>query len=106
MEAEDTADTGASGSGAHPAKVPESNPAGAKSQAAAPMEPAEEDEPYTREEAITAFIGAPNLPAADQLVMGHISAFMALASISEGPTHKQAVKLLSMKYDLATATQI
>ena len=70
------------------------------------MEPEEEEEPYSREDVITAFVAAPNLPAADQLVIGHISTFVALASVSEGLTYKQAIKLLSMKYDLATAIQI
>ncbi len=63
-------------------------------------EPEEEDEQYTREEIIMAFIASPRLPKADKLIMGHISSFTALASMSEGPTYKQAVKILSLKYVL------
>ncbi len=47
----------------------------------------EEDEPYTREETVMAFIASPCLPEADKLIMGQISSFMALASMSEGPTY-------------------
>ncbi len=52
-----------------------------------------------------AFMASPRLPEADKLIMGHIFSFMALASMSEGSTYKQAVKLLSLKYDMATATR-
>ena len=38
--------------------------------------------------------------------MGHISAFMALASQSDGPTYTKAVKLLSMKYTIAEAALV
>ncbi len=53
-----------------------------------------------------AFIASPRLPDVDTLIMGHKSSLMALASLFERPTYKQAVELLSMKYDLATAPQI
>ncbi len=62
--------------------------------------------PITREEAITAFIASPLLPEPENLVIGHISALMALLSVDDGPTRKQAVQLLSMEYDLPTANLI
>jgi hypothetical protein len=70
------------------------------------MVPEGEEEAYSRDDIIAAFAANPNLPAADQLVIGHISSFLALTLASDGPTHKQAVKLLSMKYDAITASQI
>jgi hypothetical protein len=73
----------------------------------APKPENEEDvEPLTREEAVTAFVASPLLPEPNKLIIGHISALMALAAVAEGPTYKQAVKLLSLEYDLPTANLV
>ncbi len=66
----------------------------------------EDIELLSRSEAVTAFIADPLLPEPGKLIMGHISALMALASAEEGPIYKQAVKLLSMEHDISTATHI
>jgi hypothetical protein len=65
-----------------------------------------EHTPPTRAEAVTTFIAEPLLPEPDKLIMGHISALMALAAGDEGSTYKQVVKLLSMEYDPPTANLI
>jgi hypothetical protein len=78
-DTEAEADTGASGSGSHPASSQMAQPEGTNLQGkASATTQSETEEPYTREEALSAFIGSPRLPNADSLVMGHISAFMAL----------------------------
>ena len=65
-DAENAADTGSSGSGSHPAKAQEVHLAGANPQTSAPiLNPIEADEPYTRGEAVMAFIASPRLSDAD-----------------------------------------
>ncbi len=66
------------------------------------MESDGDAEPPTRDEAITTFVASPLLPEPDKLTISQISALMALTSVDEGPTHKKAVKLLSLEYDLPT----
>ncbi len=100
-------DTGATGSGAHSAKHPVLITGASTSQVEAPeMENDDDAEPPTRDEAITAFVASPLLPEPENLVIGHISALMALMSVDNGPTRKQAAKLLSLEYDLPTANLI
>ena len=59
-----------------------------------------------RDEAVTAFIASSLLPEPDKLIREHISALVTLASGDDGPTQKQAVKLLSMEYNFPTANLI
>jgi hypothetical protein len=70
------------------------------------QDPAEENEPLTRSEAITTFVASPHLPEPDQLRIDHISVLMAVLSPGDGPVQKQAVKLFSMEYDQAAAKLI
>ena len=58
-DTEDLADTGASGSGSHPANSQKAQPEGTNLHGKAPAtNQSETEEPYTREEATLAFIGS------------------------------------------------
>ena len=60
----------------------------------------EDIEPISRSEAVTAFIVDPLLPEPSKLIMGHISALMALASAEEGSIYKQAVTRIGVARSL------
>ncbi len=93
----DLADTGASYNGAQTGKQTAPNKGIPATQEEMPEQEMDEDsEPPTRSEAFTAFIADPLLPKPDKLIMGLISALVALATVDEGPTYKQVVKLLSL----------
>jgi hypothetical protein len=100
---EDLADTGASGSGSR-APAAQMGIPGTTTQEGAILEEGQEL-PQTRDEIILAFAARPALPEADQLFILHINSLMALM-LFDGPVHKRAVHLLSLKYDLTTATTI
>ena len=101
------ADSAASRSGTHPPRhlMPATGGVHIQVEALA-HEDAYPKAPPTRSEATTAFIGSPLLPEPEQLILGHISSLMALMAGGDGPACMKVVQLLSMEYDLPTATLI
>ena len=102
LEQTDMEDTGALDTGGPPAKQTATDTTWTgNTRDALEQEANEEDEPPTRDEAITAFVGSPHISEPDQLMIDHIFVIVAGMSPDNGPSQKQAVKLLSMEYDPA-----